>query len=315
MPAHGLTLRVVSKEPAAEGVVALVLEHEDRARLRDWTPGAHIDLVLPDGTVRPYSLCGDRWDPYRYRIAVLREPDGRGGSAYVHDRLRVGDAVGVGGPRNNFPMVPSEHYLFLAGGIGITPLLPMIHQADLVGADWRLVYGGRRRASMAFLDELARHGDRVDVVPEDERGRPDLGHWLGEPRAGLRVYCCGPAGMIRAVERACGPWPAPTLRTERFTARAPKAAVQDTPFELVLARTGRRVTVAPSQTVVDALRSVGVDRLTSCESGTCGTCEATVVSGEVDHRDSLFSEEERRTGDRMLPCVSRSFGDRLVLDI
>ncbi|OLT27595.1 ferredoxin [Nocardiopsis sp. CNR-923] len=315
MPAHGLTLRVVSKESAAEGVVVLVLEHANRARLRDWTPGAHIDLVLPDGTVRPYSLCGDRWDPYQYRIAVLREPDGRGGSAYVHDRLRVGDVVGVGGPRNNFPMVPSEHYLFLAGGIGITPLLPMIHQADLIGADWRLVYGGRRRASMAFLDELARHGDRVDVVPEDERGRPDLGRRLGEPREGLRVYCCGPAGMIRAAERVCGPWPAPTLRTERFTARTPRAAAQDTPFELVLARTGRRVTVTPSQTVVDALRSVGVDRLTSCESGTCGTCEAAVVSGEVDHRDSLFSEEERQAGDRMLPCVSRSFGDRLVLDI
>ena len=139
--------------------------------------------MLPNGLTRQYSLCGDRWDPLTYRVGVLRELDGRGGSAFVHDELAVGDVVGVGGPRNNFPLVPSEQYLFVAGGIGITPLLPMIAQADLLGADWRLLYGGRRRGSMAFLDELSAYGDRVQVVPQDEYGLLDLAAFLGEPRA------------------------------------------------------------------------------------------------------------------------------------
>ncbi|WP_435854646.1 PDR/VanB family oxidoreductase [Streptomyces triculaminicus] len=310
-----LTLRVTAKDAVADGVVVLHLAHPDGDRLPDWTPGAHIDLVLPCGVTRQYSLCGDRWDAHRYRIAVQREPDGRGGSAYVHDRLRVGDGVGVGGPRNNFPLVPAARYLFVAGGIGITPLLPMIHQARLVGADWHLVYGGPRRRSMAFLDELADHGDRVHVVPEDECGRPDLEAWLGEVRDGLRVYCCGPAGLLAAAEAACAHWPAATLRTERFTAREQRAPVRDAPFEVVLARTGARVTVAPGTTVLDAVRSAGADVLSSCREGTCGTCEAAVVDGVVDHRDALLTDDERAAGDRMYPCVSRSCGARLVLDL
>jgi NAD(P)H-flavin reductase len=146
------TVQVERKELVADGVVAVTLTRPDGGRLPDWAPGAHIDVVLPDGTVRQYSLCGDRWDPYRYRIGVLREPGGRGGSRYLHDELRPGDRLGFAGPRNNFAMVPAPGYLFVAGGIGITPLLPMVHQAELVGADWTLVYGGRSLSSMAFLD-------------------------------------------------------------------------------------------------------------------------------------------------------------------
>src|SRR5690242_3898534 len=136
-----VTLAVTGKELVAEGVATLTLARPDGGRLPDWTPGAHVDLVLPNGTTRQYSLCGDRWDAHRYRVGVLREPAGRGGSAYVHDHLAVGDAVGLGGPRNNFPLVPAERYLFVGGGIGITPLLPMIRQATLLGADWELLYG------------------------------------------------------------------------------------------------------------------------------------------------------------------------------
>jgi ferredoxin-NADP reductase len=150
-----VNLRVIGKTTVAEGVVTLSLAHPQGKRLPDWTPGSHVDLVLPGGLVRQYSLCGDRWDAYTYRVGVLREPASRGGSAYVHDRLAVGDMVAIGGPRNNFPLVPAQRYLFVAGGIGITPLLPMVRAAELLGADWQLLYGGRASTSMAFLDELA----------------------------------------------------------------------------------------------------------------------------------------------------------------
>ena len=223
------TLRVTAKRLVAEDVLTLELASPSGLRLRDWEPGAHIDLALPNGMTRQYSLCGDRWDPFTYRVGVLREQASRGGSVYVHDELEVGDLVGVGGPRNNFALVPAERYLFVAGGIGITPLLPMVQQADMLGADWRLLYGGRRRASMAFLDELAPYGERVQVVPQDEFGLLDLPAFLGEPRAGVRIYSCGPAPLLAAMERACADWPPHVLRTERFVgdgarrARAPPA--------------------------------------------------------------------------------------------
>ena len=309
------TLRVAGREPVADGVVALVLEHPGGDRLPDWTPGAHIDLVLPGGLVRQYSLCGDRWDAYRYRIGVLREPDGRGGSAFVHDRLRPGDLVGVDGPRNNFALVPADRYLFVAGGIGITPLLPMIHQAGLVGADWHLLYAGRRRSSMAFLDELAGHRDRVRLVAGDEQGRADVRALFAEVRPGLRVYCCGPPGLTDAVAAGCAHWPAGTLRTERFAAVRSGAPVREAPFRVELARTGGSVLVTPGETVLEAVRAAGVELLSSCMQGTCGTCETTVIDGLVEHRDALLTDQERAAGDRMFPCVSRSCGDRLLLDL
>jgi ferredoxin-NADP reductase len=161
------TVRVVAKTVVAEGVVAVTLRHPADRRLPDWTPGAHIDLILPNGLTKQYSLCGDRWDAHSYRVAVLREANGCGGSMYVHDTLRVGDVVAIGGPRNNFPLVPSPRYLFIAGGIGITPLLPMIAQAEMLDADWRLLYGGRSLRSMAFLDELSAYNGRVVLAPQD----------------------------------------------------------------------------------------------------------------------------------------------------
>jgi len=303
-------LRVAAKERGAEGVVVLTLVDPDGGRLPDWTPGSHVDLVLPDGSTRQYSLCGDRWDAHAYRVGVLREPAGRGGSAWVHDELAVGDLVGVGGPRNQFRLVPAPRYLFLAGGIGITPLLPMVEAAHRLGADWRLVYGGRTRASMAFLDELARYGDRVTVWPQDERGLLPLADLLTGTDA--RVYSCGPAALLDAVEALCPPG---LLRTERFAARAQGAPVRDTPFTVVLDRTGAEVVVTPQVSVLEAVRSAGVEVLSSCREGTCGTCETTVLAGDPDHRDSVLDEAERAAGDCMLVCVSRSRGDRLVLDL
>ena len=311
-----VTLGIRAKDTIADGVVSLTLAHPDGGRLPDWTPGSHIDLVLPEGTTRQYSLCGDRWDPYTYRIAVLREPAGRGGSAYVHDRLAPGDLVGVGGPRNHFRLEPADRYLFLAGRIRITPLLPMIHQAEMMGADWQLLYGGRSRASMAFREELsAAHGDRVHISPQDECGLLDLAPWLGAPDPGTKVYCCGPAPLLAAVEQACAAWPPYSLRTERFTAAALPEPVHQTAFEVELRRTGRTVTVMPDTSVLHAVRQVGADVLSSCEQGTCGTCLTPVLEGTPDHRDSILADHDRAANDCMLPCVSRSRGDRLVLDL
>lgn len=311
-----VTLTVRSKETVAEGVVSLTLTRPDGGRLPDWTPGSHIDLVLPEGTTRQYSLCGDRWDACSYRIAVLREPDGRGGSAYVHDRLAPGDTVGMGGPRNHFHQVPAERYLFIAGGIGITPLLPMIQQASMTGADWTLLYGGRTRASMAFRQELqAAHGDRVHIIPQDEHGLLDLDTWLGTPQPGTKVYCCGPAHLLDAVERSCTTWPEHALRTERFTAAPQAASAREGSFEVHLARSGKTVTVTPDLSVLDAVREAGAEVLSSCEQGACGTCLTDVLEGTPDHRDSVLADHERAASDCMLLCVSRSCGERLVLDL
>jgi ferredoxin-NADP reductase len=311
----GVVLRVREKTAQSADVLTLTLVHPDGHRLPDWTPGSHIDLVLPNGLTRQYSLCGSRWDSHSYRVGVLREPAGRGGSAFVHDELRPGDVVGVGGPRNNFPLVPAPRYLFIAGGIGITPLLAMVHQADLIGADWRLLYGGRRRGSMAFLDELAGYGDRVRVVPQDECGLLPIAEFLGAPRPDTRVYCCGPAPLLAAVEAACADWPPHALRTERFVADDRGAPAREGPFEVRLARTGTTVTVGPGESVLDAVQATGVEVLSSCRQGVCGTCETGVVDGRPDHRDSLLDDDERAAGDCMYICVSRSCTDRLVLDL
>ncbi|WP_327722376.1 PDR/VanB family oxidoreductase [Streptomyces sp. NBC_00490] len=311
-----VTLEISAKETVAEGVVALTLAHPAGARLPDWTPGSHIEVVLPGGTMRHYSLCGNRWDAYTYRIAVLREPKGRGGSAFVHDTLRPGDRIGVGGPRNHFPLAPSERYLFIAGGVGITPLLSMVQQAELLGAEWQLLYGGRTRASMAFHEELtAAHGERVHIAPQDEVGLLDLASWLGTPPPDTKVYCCGPAPLLAAVEAACAHWPPYTLRTERFTAAEQRAPVRDLPFDVELRRTGRTVTVTPDVSVLDAVRGAGANVLSSCEQGTCGTCLTPVLDGRPDHRDSILAEYERAANTCMFPCVSRSCDDRLVLDL
>jgi ferredoxin-NADP reductase len=314
--ASTVVLEVQDKSVMADDVVTLTLASPDGDRLRDWTPGAHIDLVLPNGMTRQYSLCGDRWDAFSYRIGVLRERLGRGGSAYVHDVLEVGDTVGVGGPRNNFSLVPSERYLFVAGGVGITPLLPMVQQANLLGADWHLLYGGRHRSSMAFLDELARYGDRVRVVPRDESGlRNSLPSFLGSPRQDVRIYACGPDPMLATMQALCAGWPPHTLHTERFVSAGSASPVRGAPFDVELARTGVTVTVPPDKTILQAVGEVGVEVLSSCRQGVCGTCETAVLAGEPEHRDALLEDHERSVGDCMFICVSRGRGHRLVLDL
>lgn len=308
-------VRVRSRRPAADGVVEMTLEHPEGHRLPPWTPGAHIDVVLPDGRARQYSLCGDRYDAYSYRIGVLREEAGRGGSAWIHDELAVGQVLGFGGPRNHFPLAPAASYLFVAGGIGITPLLPMIEQAETVGADWRLLYGGRTRTSMAFLGVLERYGDHVELAPHDERGLLDLRSFLGRSSAGAQVYGCGPGAMLDALARATAGWPPYTLRTERFVAATLDAPQRPRPFTVELKRSGRTLTVGPRDSVLDVVRAAGPEILSSCGQGVCGTCEATVLAGVPDHRDAVLDEVDRARNDCMMLCVSRARSEQLVLDL
>lgn len=303
---------VKAKEPVADGVVRLVLVRPDAAELPAWTPGAHLDLILRQDLVRQYSLCGDPADRSRYEIAVLREPAGRGGSSHVHDTLVEGEIVRVRGPRNNFELAPADRYLFIAGGVGITPILPMLAAAD---ADWRLVYGGRTRASMAFREELvARYGDRVEVFPQDETGLLDLDTILAR-RDDTAVYCCGPEPLLAAVEERCAAWPAGALHIERFAPKPVETAGPDEAFEVELASDGRVLQVPVGKSILDVLNDAGVPMSFSCTEGTCGTCETPVLSGVPDHRDSLLSDAERAANDTMFVCVSRSCSPRLTLDL
>lgn len=313
-PSH-FDLIVASKIKLSPDVVTLTLTHPNGRRLPDWTPGAHIDVVLPSGMNRQYSLCGDRWDPYSYRIAVRREQAGRGGSAFIHEELTEGAMVALGGPRNNFPLVPSDKYLFVAGGIGITPILPMIYQANMLGVEWKLLYLGKSRSNMAFLDELVTYGERVLVFPKDEGVPCHLNELIGDYASDTKVYVCGPPRLTNAVEDHCATWPEGLLRLEHFAARAHGAPVRDTAFEVKLAAAGLSVTVPPDMSVIDALQGAGINILTSCRQGTCGTCEVTVLKGEPDHRDSILGDADRAAGHCMFPCVSRSCTDRLVLDL
>ena len=308
-------LVVTERVEAADGVVLVGLADPAGRELHPWEPGAHIDLLLGNGLTRQYSLCGDPADRTSYRVGVLREPAGRGGSAYVHDALLPGTPVGVRGPRNHFHLEPSPRYLFIAGGIGVTPIRVMVEQAEQAGADWTLVYGGRSGASMAFVEEFRAYGDRVVVWPQDTHGLLDLEALLGEPRADTLVYVCGPGALLDAVEARCATWPAGSLHLERFAAKDLTAPVLDEPFEVELARSGETLVVPTDRSVVAVLDEAGVQVLTSCSEGKCGTCEVGVLGGLPDHRDSVLTATEQAANDRMMVCVSRSATKRLVLDL
>ncbi|WP_086824454.1 PDR/VanB family oxidoreductase [Streptomyces sp. NRRL B-24572] len=296
---------VTGRTTPAEGVVELRLEG---AGLPAWQPGAHIDLVLPSGLVRQYSLCGDPAATDTYTVATRLIEDGRGGSREVHEQLHEGVEIEIRGPRNRFPLVDSPAYVFVAGGIGITPVLPMLRAAEAAGADWRLVYCGRSRATMPYLAEVERlGGERVTVVAEDESGFPDL-EFLGRLPVETAVYCCGPDGLMDAVGAAVPEGRAPRL--ERFTAAATTGG---TAFEVELRRSGRTLTVAADQSLLSAVREELPGITYSCQQGFCGTCQQRFLEGEIDHRDELLTDEER--DDSMLICVSRCAGKRLVLDL
>ncbi|KWX69077.1 PDR/VanB family oxidoreductase [Mycobacterium sp. NAZ190054] len=307
-------LEVVAIEDAAEEVRVFTLSRPDGAELPHWEPGTHLEVLIPGEMRRHYSLCGPRASAGRWTIGVLRDRHSRGGSAYLHDEVAVGQQLTVTGVRNRFPFVTAPEYVFVAGGIGITPILPMIDAAEAAGAGWRLYYGGRRRASMAFLDRLAPYGGQVTVTPEDECGLIDVAAALASARAGAHVYGCGPEPLLAALEQAAKSIGMP-LHVERFAASADGTDSPAESFEVELARSGSIVEIPADRSIVTVLEEIGVMVPTSCLEGICGTCETKVLSGTPEHRDSILSEDERRTGDTMMPCVSRSCSPRLVLDL
>jgi ferredoxin-NADP reductase len=311
-----LRLRVTARRTGAEGVVVLDLRDVAGASLPAWAPGAHIDLRVTDTLTRHYSLCGELDDRSVWRIAVLREPKSRGGSEWVHDALVEGAEVDVRGPRNNFPLVPSPRYLFICGGIGITPILPMLTAADAAGADWELHYGGRSRRSMAFLEALEdATGNRVRLHPHDEVGLIDLAKILGNPREETLVYCCGPEPLLAAVEERCAGWPSGSLHVERFSPKDVGQPVLAESFEVELTASGVTLTVPPEKSILEIVEEAGVSVLSSCQEGTCGTCETPVLAGTVDHRDSLLTPAEQQANDTMFICVSRAASPKLVLEL
>jgi ferredoxin-NADP reductase len=313
-----LDLVVRCKQEAADGVVILGLCRADGAPMPAWEPGAHTDLHLGvDGRlVRQYSLCGQPADRHSWCVAVLREPDGRGGSRFAHDDLAVGASIRARGPRNHFPFRPAMRYVFIGGGIGITPLIPMIAAAHATGADWSLTYGGRSRETMAFADGLLEsYGHRVSVWPQNTHGLLNLEELLSTPEDGTHIYCCGPEALLNAVESMCAGWPSGALHLERFAPKEVGARAITGPFEVEVLSTGHVLTVVPEKTVLEVLQHDGIFVDSSCEEGTCGSCEIGVMDGVIDHRDSVLTQEERDEGKLMMACVSRAACPRLVLDL
>ncbi|MEU5434745.1 PDR/VanB family oxidoreductase [Streptomyces sp. NPDC020719] len=310
--APSMRLTVAERTAPAEGVALLRLEAPTGTPLPAWEPGAHLDLVLPSGLIRQYSLCGDPADRAAYTVATRLIEDGRGGSREVHEQLREGAELVVRGPRNRFALAEAPSYAFVAGGIGITPILPMLRAVAAAGGEWRLLYGGRSRATMPFLDEIEKlgtEGSRVTVVPEDEAGLPDVGAFLAGTDEGAAVYCCGPEPLMDAVGARVPE--GRTLHLERFTPGASTAQLGT--FEVELRRTGRTLTVEAGTSVLATVRAELPDLAYSCEQGFCGTCQQRVLEGEIDHQDELLTDAERE--DSMLICVSRCRGAKIVLDL
>jgi ferredoxin-NADP reductase len=306
---------VKSKTLASDNVVTIEVEPARDDLFPPWQPGSHVDLFLPNGLCRQYSLCGRPEDRRAWRFGIARDEASRGGSAYIHDRLTSGDVLTLRGPRNNFPFVEARRYRFIAGGIGITPLLPMCRLASELGLPWALHYGARRRSAMAFVEEFKSHSDHVVLVPLDENGLLDLDAILDQLEEGDAVYCCGPNALIDAVQRRFDAGLKGALHVERFTPIEIARVGTEAGFTVICKKSNVTVEVGPNETILDALERVGLRLPFSCREGTCGTCETRILAGRPDHRDSVLSPTERLSGETMTICVSRSQDPVLVLDI
>jgi tetrachlorobenzoquinone reductase len=309
-----LTLRLRRVTWEAPGVLSLDFSDAEGRELPPFGPGAHVDLHLPNGLIRQYSLCGDPADRTTYRVGVREVENGRV-SAIIHHELRPGALIPIGVPRNNFPLVPSPRYLFVAGGIGITPMLPMMREATKTGAQWTLLYCARRASDAPFLEEAQALGGEVVLHASESGNRLDVPARLAQPLLDTILYCCGPERLMSAVEAATRAWPESAVRFEWFTPRSRPADEGSGGFEVVCAQSGLTLSTPPDKSVLEVLTAAGLEVPRSCEQGICGTCECRVLEGEVDHRDSILSASERAANEVMMTCVSRAKGPRLVLDI
>lgn len=316
-------LVVADLQPLADDVLGIELVAHNGRDLPEWTPGAHVDLLFPAGPDGPamerqYSLCGARGDRSRWRVAVLREADGRGGSRRVHEHLEIGQRLRVRGPRDNFGYTPdaAAPQRFIAGGIGITPMLAMIEAADAAGAEWTLDYAGRSLRTMAFAEDLRQqHPERVRLYPADAGTRFDVAAAAADA-AGAHVYACGPMRLLDEIDARFGAAGA-HVHVERFEAIEYGEPVWQEPFEVELAMSGDVVVVQPEQTVLEAIEAQAPHAavISSCRRGTCGTCEVPVIEGEIEHRDSILTPSEREASMVMMACVSRAACPRIVLDV
>ncbi len=316
-PTLEVLLRGITYE--AEGVNAYILEPVGGGALPPFTAGAHVDLHLPNGITRSYSLLNDPAERGRYVIGVHHAPESRGGSRYVHEALRVGARLTIGPPRNNFPLnEDAPHSVLIAGGIGVTPLLSMATRLESLGRSWELHYACRTRARAAFLERLAALDagrGRLHLTFDDEEGGRmlDLAALLASARPDAHLYCCGPLPMLDAFERAAQRRPAAQVHLEYFVPKS-EAAVEGG-YEVVLRRSGKVVPVGPGQTMLAALLNAGASVNFSCSEGVCGTCETRVLAGLPDHRDAFLTDEEKAANGTVMPCCSGSLSPRLELDL
>ncbi|MBU69081.1 MAG: cytochrome [Cupriavidus sp.] len=314
----GRTLVVQALERAADDVLRIRLAAPDGRALPRWSAGSHIDVECGNsGISRQYSLCGNPDDLGVFEIAVLREAQSRGGSAWIHGNLRVGDRVKVRGPRNHFRLDETcRKAIFIAGGIGITPVSAMARRAKALGIDYVIHYCGRSRTAMALLDELAAlHGARLRAHVRDEGQRADFAQILGTPDGDTQIYACGPARMIDALQACCAHWPEDSLRVEHFSSTLGALDPdREQPFTVELKDSGLTLDVPATQTLLQALRCANIDVQSDCEEGLCGSCEVRVLAGDVDHRDVVLTRAERDANDRMMSCCSRAMrGSKIVL--
>lgn len=315
-----LTVKVLRKTQEAQDIASFELARVDGGPLPAFSAGSHIDVQVPGGLTRQYSLCNDDQESHRYRIAVLRDAASRGGSAGMHDALHTGDVLTISTPRNHFPLVRAERTVLLAGGIGVTPLLSMAQRLAAVGADFELHYCTRSAERTAFRAEIAASpfAGRVHFHFDDGDAGQKLNAaaLLASPAAGTHVYICGPTGFIDHVvgTTVTQGWDKANVHLEYFGA-APQDTANDGSFEVQIASSGKTYTVAKDQSVVQALAAHDIEILTSCEQGVCGTCITRVLQGECDHRDLYFTDEEKAANDQFTPCCSRAKGKLLVLDL
>ncbi len=321
-PSRHSISRIVAVDSAslvAKDILMLRLRSVDARPLPRWTPGAHIDVECGDASLsRQYSLCGDPENSLAMEIAVLRDPSSRGGSAWIHDNVKVGDHLRIRGPRNYFRFDPlCRKAIFIAGGIGITPISAMARRARLQEIDYQLHYSGRSRTSMAFIRELAElHGDRLHVYAKDEGLRNDFNALLAGADPGAQIYACGPERMLEAIEQCCADRPADSLRIEHFhSTLGTLDPSKESSFEVELKDSGIVINVAADQTLLQALRSANIDVQSDCGEGLCGSCEVRVLAGQIDHRDVVLTRAERSANDKMMACCSRSYGARLILEL
>lgn len=311
-----LLAEVIARRDLIPGkIVELKLAPADGSQVSMWEPGAHIELALPSGLVRQYSLCGDPSDDH-YTIAVLREEASRGGSVEIHDHLPVGAQIQIRGPKNHFKLEPGETTVFMAGGIGITPLLPMMRRLSSEGKPWVLHYGGKSLAALAYLDALQlMDGNEINIYLKNETRRIPVQDIMSDLGKNDAVYVCGPESMIDEVERL-GVQLGLRVCLERFGPIAgEKPDASGAEFEVELARSSKILTVPADTRLIDVVRTVVPSVPFSCEEGYCGSCETGVLEGTPDHRDSILSADEKAANECMMICVGRSLSRRLVLDL